>query len=611
MTPRQRNRVGLALAIVAAGAGEHFAARALAASARSAGVSSIVTFNRDIAPIVYRSCTRCHRPGEAGPFPLLTFADVKSHARQIAVITRKKIMPPWLPDPQEWAFADELRLSDAEISLFQQWVDQGTTEGRPSDLPPAPKFVEGWQLGQPDLVLTAEKPYTLPASGTDMYWNFIFRLPIEETKWAKAVEIRPGDKRYVHHANVLIDRAHASRRREAVPGAGFAGMEIRMESEFFEPDSHFLFWKPGTASTWEPEGMALRLDKGTDLILNTHLQPSGKPETIQPSLGIYFTDKPATLHPMLLQIENDARLDIPPGEENFLVTDEFTLPIDVSLMGLYPHTHYLGKDVLALAKLPDGTTKTLIHIPHWDVNWQAVYRYAQPVPLPKGTVISMRYTYDNSAKNLANPNSPPKRVLGGNRSSDEMAHLWLQVLPAANSGAEDPRMALQEALARHNVNKNPGDFEAHYNLAAMMEARGRVEEAIPQYELALRLRPEDPVANNAVGEALHATGRTDEAIQFFQRALKARPEYFDAHYNLGIVLAQQGDFAGAAEHLRAAVDLNPQDANAHVNLGGALAELGQKAEAREQFEQALQINPQHALARENLDLLLRIGVDRQ
>ena len=262
-------------------------------------------------------------------------------------------------------------------------------------------------------------------------------------------------------------------------------MEIRIESQVFDPDSHLLFWKPGTVPYVEPEGMALRLDKGTDLILNTHLQPSGKPEVIQPSIGLYFTPHAATKLPMLLQLENDVKLDIPAGQKDFLVTDEFTLPIDVDLMAIYPHAHYLGKDIQAFATLPDGTKKTLIHIPQWNLNWQAVYRYAEPVRLPKGTKVSLRYVYDNSEENPLNPNHPPARVVGGNRSSDEMCHLWLQVLPVNFDPAQgDPRMVLQEALARHNVEKNPGDFEAHYNLAAMLQARktDKLDAAIGEYE---------------------------------------------------------------------------------------------------------------------------------
>ena len=270
-----------------------------------------VTFNRDIAPIVYGYCASCHRPGEAGPFPLLTYEDVRKHGRQIVAVTQTRFMPPWLPAPQALKFADERRLSDAQIALIRKWVDQGMIEGNPADLPPQPKFAEGWQLGQPDLIVKASKPYALAATGFDTYWNFILPIPIDHTRWVKAVEIRPGDKRLVHHANILVDRQEVSRKREKEPGAGFGGMDIMIESEIFDPDSHFLFWKPGTVPYVEPDGMALRLDKGTDLVLNTHMQPSGKPELLQPSVGIYFTDKPATQFPMLLQLECDSQLDIP------------------------------------------------------------------------------------------------------------------------------------------------------------------------------------------------------------------------------------------------------------------------------------------------------------
>jgi len=560
-----------------------------------------VTFNRDIAPILYHSCAMCHRPGEAAPFPLLSYKDAKSHARQIAAVTQRHFMPPWLPEPGELKFADELRLTAGQIALFQKWVDQGAEEGEPSDLPPAPKFVAGWQLGQPDQVIKAEKPFVLPASGSDMYWNFIFRTPVDRTRWLKAIEIRPGDKRVVHHANLLVDRAQTARRQEAQPGAGFAGMEIKIASETFDPDSHFFFWKPGTVPLPEPDGMSLRLDKDTDLVLNIHLQPSGKQEAIQPSLGLYFTEQPATLHPVLLQLENDRLLDIPPGDKNFLVIDDFILPIDVDLLAIYPHAHYLGREMQALATLPDGSVKTLIHIRHWDLNWQAVYRYASPVALPKGTTVTMRYIYDNSDQNTANPNDPPKRVVAGNRSSDEMAHLWLQVLPRAlPDSAIDPRRILQESMARHTIEKNPADFEAQYNLGAMLQARGASDEALQHFALAVRLRPQDAVANNALGAVLLATGRTAEAILHFSAALTLQPDNFDAHYNLANALALQGQFREAIVHYGAAIRLRPDDASAEANLGAALAEAGHFPEAKLHLERALRINPQQELARDNL-----------
>jgi tetratricopeptide (TPR) repeat protein/mono/diheme cytochrome c family protein len=595
-----------ALALVAAAWPMH-----LLAQSESASSGQQVTFNRDIAPIMFHNCAACHHAGGAGPFSLLTYQDAKEHARQIAVVTRTRFMPPWLPEPGELKFADELRLSDQEITTIQEWAQQGAVEGTPADLPARPEFAEGWELGKPDLVLTGRKPFVLPASGSDQYWNFILPVPISKTHWLKSIEIRPGQKRLIHHANILVDRNHASRAREKTPGAGFGGMEIRLESETFDPDSHFLFWKPGTIPYVEPDGMALRLDPGTDLILNMHMQPSGKSEVVLPSVGLYFTDHPATLYPMLLQIEHDATLDIPPGEKNFVVTDSLTLPVDVDLLAIYPHAHYLGKDLLALATHPDGSSETLIHIKHWDLNWQAVYRYEKPVFLPKGTVVSMKYSYDNSEGNRANPNHPPQRVVAGNRARDEMAHLWLQVLPRHDGDkGTDPRMLLQEAMARHNIEKDPADFEAHYNLAAMLQARGEWRDAVTEYESALRVRPRDAVVNNALGGVLLAAGRVDEAIIHLGAAVKDRPDYFDAHYNLGNALASKGEFGAAAVQFRTATRLKPDDADAEANLGSALAQMGHISEAKSHYRRALMLNPDHTLARENLKELEHLQVSR-
>jgi tetratricopeptide (TPR) repeat protein len=568
--------------------------------------STKVTFAHDIAPIVFHSCASCHHSGEAGPFSLLTYGEVKSHARQIADITSRRLMPPWLPSQESLPMEDDSHLSPEQIALFQKWVADGLQEGDPAQAPPAPKFAPGWQLGQPDLILKATKPFTVPASGSDVYWNFIFRSPVKSSRFIKAIEIHPGDKRLVHHANLLVDRTESARRQEKSLGSGFAGMELQIESESFDPDGHFLFWKPGSAPIQEPPGLALRLDPGNDLVLNAHLQPSGKSESIQPTIGVYFTDQPATKFPVLLQIENDRALDIPAGEKNFVVTDQFTLPEDVQLLAIYPHAHYLCRDMLALARFPDGTEKTLIHIPRWDLNWQAVFRLAQPESLPRGTTIVMRYRYDNSTDNIANPNNPPQRVRGGNRAVDEMAHLWLQVLPAtAPNNERDPRMELQEALARHHIENNSANFEAHYNLAAMLQMRGATPEAVEQFQAALTLRPGDATVQNALGGALLASQRIPEAITHLTAAAAARPDYFDAHYNLGIAHGTAGNFFAAAEELATAVKLKPDDSGAEANLGAALAELGRTPEAIQHLERALQLDPQNALARENLQALGR------
>jgi Tfp pilus assembly protein PilF len=565
------------------------------------------TFTRDIAPIIFSNCAMCHHEGGAGPFPLMNYEQVKSHARQIASVTRSRFMPPWLAAEQRLKFVDERRLTAGQIALIQGWYEQGAPEGKASDLPASPKFEEEWFLGRPDLIVKAEKPYTLSASGSDQYWNFVLPVPITKTRWLRAVDIRPGEKRLVHHANMLVDRTGSARLMEKEPGAGFGGMEISLDSEAFDPDSHFLFWKPGSVPYNEPDGMAMRLDPGNNLLLNLHLQPSGKEELVQSSVGLYFTDKPATLHPMLLQLQNDKALDIAAGEPNFVVTTDLTLPLDVDVLAIYPHTHYLGRDLLATATLPDRTKETLIHIPHWDLKWQGVFRYEEPVRLPKGTKIEMRYVYDNSIDNVNNPNQPPVRVKAGNRASDEMAHLWLQVLPVdAETNGIDSRAVLMEALAQRTLENDPADFEAHYNLGAMMMRERRAREAIRHYEEAVKIRPDHAVANNGLGAALMAKGEAQAAIPYFERALQLRSNYFDAYYNLGLAEASVGAMDAALANFSVAAELAPQDAGVQANYGAALAQAGRLVEAKEHLEKALALDPEHRDAKGNLEEVKRI-----
>lgn len=559
------------------------------------------TFNKDIAPIIFENCAVCHHPGGSAPFSLLSYKDVKKRAEQIVKVTARRYMPPWLPEPGYGDFVGERRLSDAQISAIQRWVEQGAAEGVPSDLPPAPKFNEGWQLGKPDWVIKMPRPYILPADGTDVFRNFVLPVAVSGTRYVKAMEILPGNKKIVHHANVLIDRTQSCRHYDGQDHeVGFPGMDVEIESERFEPDSHFLFWKPGTAPVAESDDMTWRLDRGTDLILNMHLRPSGKPEVIQPIVGLYFSDKPPTRHPMLLQLEHDGAIDIPPGKKDFVIADDFELPLDVEVLGVYPHAHYLGKEIQGFATLPDGRKKWLIRIKDWDLNWQAVYRYVKPIFLPKGAILSMRYTYDNSADNPRNPNHPPRRVVFGNKSTDEMSHLWIQVLPRPR---EDLKI-LQEALMRQRLRKYPHDFVAHFNLGAVFQTMGKPEEAISHFREALRVRPDDARAQNNLGAALQATGKLEEAISHFREALRVRPDYMDAHYNLGNSLLAEGKPEEATSQFRAVLRINPEDADVHNDLGSAFLMQGNFLEAVAHFEHALRIKPDYAYAHYNLGYVL-------
>jgi len=541
--------------------------------------------------MVYEFCAPCHHPGGVGPFPLIAYEDVKKHAAQIRTVTRSRYMPPWLPEPGHGDFSGERRLSGEQIARIADWVAAGSPEGPPGETPSPPEFTEGWQLGRPDLVLDAAGPLAVPASGPDIFWNFVFTPGLAAPRYVRAVEIRPGSRRVVHHANLLIDRAGYARPAAAssasgfpgsasgfpgsasgFPGSasGFPGMDLTIVRSPYDPDGHFLFWKPGAAPHEEPDGFAWRLNPGDILVLNTHLHPSGRPEQERPSIGIYFTDKPPSHFPLLIQLEHDGAIGIPAGARDFVVSDDFTLPMDVDVLAVYPHAHYLGKLLEAFATLPGGSRKWIVRIPEWDLNWQSVFYYREPLALPKGAVISMRYHYDNSAANVRNPHHPPRLMRSGNQSTDEMGHLWLEVLPR---GAGDRRLELQEAVMRHRLEKYPDDFLANFNLGTLAMARLNVSAAVAMLEKAVRLEPGRPDAHNLLGAALARVGRVPEAIAQFRVALGQRPDYPNARLNLANALLRAGKLDEAIADYRQVLAESPNDQTARAAVESRARQL--------------------------------------
>jgi tetratricopeptide (TPR) repeat protein len=521
--------------------------------------------------MVYEKCASCHHPGGAAPFSLLTYQDVKKRAAQIGAATHAHYMPPWLPEHGYGDFAGDRSLSAAEIAIIAAWVTDGAPEGPQDLIPPAPPFNDDWQLGPPDLVLQAASPVEAPASGPDFYWNVIFTPNLIARRWVRAVEIRPGLPRLVHHANLLVDRTGSAHLQEKSPGKGFPGMDLEIGRSPFDPDGNFLFWKPGAVPHVEPasesESLAWRLDPGNELVLNMHLQPSGKREELRPSVGLYFTDRPRTKFPLLVQLENDQALDILAGARDFEIADNLRLPLDADVLAVYPHAHYLGKLLEAWASLPDGSKKWLVRIPAWDPNWQAVFYYREPVFLPKDSLIHMRYHYDNSAANPRNPSHPPKRVQAGNQATDEMGHLWLQVLPR---GAGDQRRQLQEAVMRHRLEKNPDDAVAHMNLGAILLSRLDPQGAVSELRSAARLEPNRPEVHNMLGLGLATVNRNADAIGQFELALQERPDYASARFNLATALAKSGKIDEAIANLRQILAANPDDAYAKQRVAALL-----------------------------------------
>jgi tetratricopeptide (TPR) repeat protein/mono/diheme cytochrome c family protein len=602
------------------------------------------TFNKDIAPILFQHCASCHRPGQAAPFTLLTYGDAKPRAADIATVTTARHMPPWLPEAGGPAFVGERRLRDDQISTIERWARAGAVEGDPGDLPAPPVVTEGWQLGQPDVVVSMPQPYLLRPGTEDAYRNVVLRVTLPSSRFVRAVEFRPGTAP-VHHAVIHLDRTSASRRRDGADGQpGFEGMGGPGTQE---PDGQFLGWAPGRGPIVSLEGMPWRLDRGTDLVVELHLMPAKTATPVQPMVGLFFADQPPARVPLLIKMGSKA-IEIPAGQRDYAITDSYVLAADVDLLSVYPHAHYLGKDIQVLALLPDRTTRPLLHIPRWSFHWQQDYQYVAPIALPRGTTITMRYTYDNSSDNEDNPRHPPQLVAAGPRSTDEMGNLLLQVLP--HSSAD--RQALITESARHEaltnvagaemlVRRAPDDAENQRLLGASYADVGRSTEAIAHLEQAIRLNPRSASAHNDLGGVLLTERRGPEALAHFrravalapddehwqcnlgmvltsagqladaaaafERALALNPEFADAHDGLGVVLFSQNRLDGATSHFRRAVELAPDSADYENDLGGALAEARQFDEALKHVRRALDLRPDYAPAKENLARLQRIG----
>ncbi len=414
-----------------------------------------VTFTKDVAPILYQNCVSCHRPGEVAPFSLLDYKSVKKHAEDVGTVTESRYMPPWKAEPGHGDFMNERRLTDAQIQLIQAWVKQGAVEGSATDLPAAPKFAEGWYLGEPDMIVKMPEPFTVPAEGRDVFRCFVIPMDLPEDKFVRAVEFRPSNRRVVHHSLFFLDNSGAARKLdEADPGVGYG----KMGGVGFVPSGGLGGWAPGVFPQPLPDGIARRIRKGADLVLQTHFHPTGKEEIEQSSFGIYFYKTPpkAVMHGTMVA---SRKIDIPAGEKNYKVNASITSPIDVDLIGITPHAHLICKEMKVWANFPDGTTQDLIWIKDWDFNWQDQYLYKKPIRIPRGTRVDMEFTYDNSTANVRNPFNPPQRITRGEQTSNEMAITFLNVVPVGFGAGAAPAAGtggrLQQLLERLGQSNDP------------------------------------------------------------------------------------------------------------------------------------------------------------
>jgi hypothetical protein len=391
-----------------------------------------VTYYRDVQPILQTNCQSCHRPGEVGPFSLMSYKDAVSWADDIKEYTHSHKMPPWKP-VEGSDFQNERKLTDAQIATLAAWVEGGLAEGDPKDAPAPRKFPDGWQLGKPDVVLTPDEDMHIGASGKDHFRCFVLPTNLTEDKFVTAVEVRPGNPRVVHHALLFVDthgkaRELEQKEKDRTKKEGEAdygpGYSVGMGSIGFLPTGALRGWAPGIMPSFTPEGTGFRLPKDSDVVLQLHYHRDGKAEKDRTQIGLYFS-KEKTVKPFGGLVVVGSFLVIPAGTSEFKVTGSTTVNKDCEIHDIMPHMHMLGKKVKVTMTPPEGEATTLIAVDDWDYNWQEMYVFKEPLKVKAGTKFSVEAVYDNSNNNPNNPNDPPKWVKFGEQTTDEMCFIFM------------------------------------------------------------------------------------------------------------------------------------------------------------------------------------------
>lgn len=594
----------------------------LVAPVMAAGLCSIPlvcqeapTWSSDVAEIVYRSCTPCHRPGQPAPFSFLSYDDFFKRRSFAVEVIESGYMPPWQPTHGE--FVGDRRMSVRDVATIKRWVESGAIRGDETREPKAPVFAVGWQLGEPDIVVRMPDVLNVPAASQDIVRNFVVPVDLERMRYVAAIEIRPGS-RAVHHAVLAVDRTRRSRQRDARDNRpGFAGMTLGDASP---PDGHFIGWTPGKSVRRNPDGMAWRLFPGDDLVLQVHAVPTGKQERVQPEIGIWFTETPTnSIYDLVMLFSEE--IDIAPGTSDFVLRDHLVLPVATTLHSIYPHAHYVCRSMRGTATLPDGTERVLFAIDNWDFDWQDDYRFAQPILLPAGTALAIEYVYDNSEQNSNNPVRPVQRVQFGQDSADEMGtctfsmtlgkpqdrakllmattdrdleklpNAWNLLLQKGRLERELGNFVVAEKVVEQACQISPGAAAVWYELGMLSESMHKLQRAVQSYQQAIGIDPNHAMAHMQLGTLFGRSGNDAMALQHFRDAVRVLPNSSRAHNNYATANFAANKLGIAEVHYRRAVELQPNYFNAQFNLARVLLGLGRKQAARKELKRAAKIRP--------------------
>ncbi len=391
----------------------------LGLAAAACAHAAVPTFSKDVAPIIYKNCAGCHRPGDIGPMPLLNYEQVRPWAKSIREKVSLGLMPPWHSTDPHGTFSNDRRLSDADKKTILDWASNGAPEGNPKDLPPAPKFTDGWTIGKPDVVFTMAKPYDVPEKGTIPYQYVTIPTNFTEDKWVQAIEIRPGARAVVHHV-LVFEKTSGPAPKMAYMSVPPKGSPVKQAPQAQGPGTLIATTAPGTNAMVLDPGQAMKLHAGANLVLQLHYTANGKAASDATSVGVIFAKEPPRQ-----EIHNGAFINalfkLPAGSPDEAVDSAIVFNEDSHITALFPHTHLRGKSWEYRMIYPDGRTETVLAVPHYDFNWQTYYVFTKPLAAPKGSRLEATAHYDNSPQNKWNPD-PTIDVRWGEQTWQEMQY---------------------------------------------------------------------------------------------------------------------------------------------------------------------------------------------
>jgi hypothetical protein len=401
---------------------------AVPARAQSQTPAAGTTFSKDVLPILQKNCQTCHRPGEIGPMPLISYAQARPFARAIKSATQSKKMPPWFADSSVQHYANDMSLSAADIDTLAAWADNGAPEGDPVDAPPTRQFVDGWNIGTPDKIIQMPEPYRVPATGTIEYTYVILPTHFTEDTWVQALEVRPGNRALMHHAVLYARTPESKWLREYPVGVPFVpaprpGTKQRSSdgdrtSEGSLADEWLVGYVPGAPPYTLPPSTAFLVKAGSDFVLQLHYTANGTAGSDQSRIGMVLSKEPPAKR-AFIGLVTDGSFVIPPGDPSYEARASVTLAADVELLSAGPHMHLRGKAMDLRAVYPDGRAEMLFHVPRYDFNWQQIFAFDAVRPAPRGTRLEVVGVWDNSPANRFNPD-PRAEVHWGDQSWEEM-----------------------------------------------------------------------------------------------------------------------------------------------------------------------------------------------